>query len=275
MSAGSTTEPIALVTGAASGIGAEVAQRLRRRGYAVVAVDRTEELAAVAAAAVDGESVACDLADRAALAELCERIEGGWGRRLEVVVANAGVVSIGTVEEGSGQELDLTIEVNLRAATHVIRSAVRAFSPGGRGHALATVSMGGILAMPGSAAYAASKAGLRAFLASLNAELGGTDIRVSGIYPSAVDTPMLRHEARNGGSPLNFVGDVLTVDAIADAYEKALDTGRLEVYAPYSDSVLSRLAMLRPAVLPRLLGPLNRIGERGRRAFLAEIGDGA
>ena len=271
---GGNPSPIALVTGAASGIGAEVAVRLRRRGHEIVAVDRTEELASQAAAAVDGVSVACDLSDRDAVRDLCGRIEGEWSSQLEVVVANAGVVSIGTVEHGSAEELDLTLDVNLRAATQVIRSAVRALTPKGRGHVLATVSMGGIVAMPGSAAYSASKAGLRAFLAALHSEVADTDVHVSGIYPSAVDTPMLRHEARHGGSALNFIGEVLTVDAIADAYETALDTGRLEVYAPYSDSITSRLAMLRPAGLPHLLGPLNRLGERGRAKYLARI-DGA
>lgn len=264
--------PLALVTGAASGIGAEVAHRLQRRGHRVLAVDRTAELAERAAATVDGVAIACDLTDRDALSALCARIEGEWSEDLKVVVANAGVVSIGTVADGSADELDLTLEVNLRSATQLIRSAVRAFAPHGRGHVLATVSMGGIVAMPGSAAYSASKAGLRAFLAALHAEHAGSDILVSGIYPSAVDTPMLRHEARNGGSPLNFVGEVLSVDDIADAYEKALDTGRLEVYAPYSDSVTGRLAMMRPAGLPRILGPLNRLGERGRRKYLRRIG---
>jgi len=68
--------------------------------------------------------------------------------------------------------------------------------------------MGGILALPTSATYSAAKAGLRAFFAALNAELHSSGVHVSGIYPSAVDTPMLRHEATDGGSPLNFVGTV-------------------------------------------------------------------
>jgi short-subunit dehydrogenase len=134
--------------------------------------------------------------------------------------------------------------------------------------------MGGIIALPGSAAYSASKAGLRALLAAASAEVAGTDIRVSGIYPSAVDTPLLRFEARHGGSALNFVGKVFTAEDVADAYERALDTGRLEVYVPFGDSVTTRLVMLRPALVSRLLPRFERIGERGRTRFLARITDG-
>ncbi|MEM9200886.1 MAG: SDR family oxidoreductase [Actinomycetota bacterium] len=263
---------LALITGAASGIGATTATRLADRGFRVIAVDLTDELAASAAEPVDGIPVTCDMADRAAVAELCERITNEWKNDLHVVIANAGVIRIGDVAEQRATDLDTTLDVNLGAAMQLGRAAVSTFLPHDRGHFLATVSMGGIIAMPGSAAYSASKAGLRAFLASLHAEVAGTRIRVSGIYPSAVDTPMLRHEARNGGSPLNFVGEVLSTDDIADAYEKALDTGRLEVYAPYVDSISTRLTMLRPAIVPRLIKPLNWLGERGRTTFLERIG---
>jgi len=269
----SSDRPLALITGAASGIGATTAKRLARRGFQVIAVDLTNELATTAATAVNGIPVVCDVGDEAALAGLCQRIAGEWADRLAVVIANAGVIRIGEVAYQTADDLDVTLNVNLRAAMQLGRAAVQAFVPHGRGHFLATVSMGGIIAMPGSAAYSASKAGLRAFLASLNAEIADTDIKVSGIYPSAVDTPMLRHEARNGGSPLNFVGDVLSVDDIADAYEKALDTGRLEVYAPYGDSLSTRFVMLWPALVPRLIRPLNWLGERGRARFLAKIAD--
>lgn len=263
---------LAMVTGAASGIGAAVAVRLSARGFHVLTVERTDELAAHAAAAVGGTAVVCDLADRAALADLCERMESEWAEGLRVLVANAGVVCIGDVADAPAEDLDATLEINLRAAMQMSRSALRSFVPRDRGHVLATVSMGGILALPGSAAYSAAKAGLRAFLAAIHAEVAGTAVSVSGIYPSAVDTPMLRHEARHGGSPLNFLGEILPVARIADAYEKALDTGRLEVYAPYGDSITSRLVMLRPAVVPSLTKPLNKLGERGRAKFLESIG---
>ena len=91
--------------------------------------------------------------------------------------------------------------------------------------------------------------------------------RLSG---AAVDTPLLRWEAAHGGSALNFVGSVLSVERIVAAYAKALDTGRLEVYAPWSDSVTTRLGSAFPAILPRIIPLVNRIGERGRTRFLEQ-----
>ena len=144
------------------------------------------------------------------------------------------------------------------------------FLPRDRGHVMATVSLGGICPLPGSAPYSAAKAGLRAFLAALNCEVAGTGVRVSGIYPTAVNTPMLEGEARLG-SALNFLSRVLTVNEVADAYERALDKPKLEIYVPYHESLSARAALWTPSLIPRLLPFFNRIGERGRAKYLNSL----
>jgi short-subunit dehydrogenase len=266
--------PLALVTGADGGIGRAVAQRLEQRGYQLLAADHDEQRAAQAVERLGptAEAVVCDMADPSALAELCRRIEGPWRDRLSVVVANAGMITPGDLVDVEVDSIDSTIAVNLTAVLHLARASVRAFQDSGRGHFLATVSMGGIVAMPGSAAYSASKAGLRAGLAALHAEVAATEIRISGIYPSAVDTPMLRMEARQQGSALNFVGAVHEPADVADAYERALDTGQLEVFVPFHDGLATRVVMLKPSLLTRLMPTLTRLGERGRRRFLERTG---
>lgn len=265
-----STHRSAVVTGAASGIGLGVAALLRGRGYRVVAVDRPDVDLAPLESRLGGdvEVIQCDLADAVALGGLCDAL--GTREDVEVLVANAGVVLPGAVAEKKREDIDLELDVNLRSSLHLIRAVVPGLVAMGRGHVLATVSMGGILPLPESATYSATKAGLRAFLAALNCELAGTGVRVSGIYPAAVDTPLLRWEAAHGGSALNFVGSVLSVERIVAAYAKALDTGRLEVYAPWSDSVTTRLGSAFPAILPRIIPLVNRIGERGRTRFLEQ-----
>ena len=190
------TGSTALVTGAASGIGAEVARRLARRGHRVIAVDRTTELAAGAAADLGAGAlpVGCDLADRASTAELCERIASEW-QELDILVCNAGIVVAGNVADASPPDMDRQLEVLLRSPMQLIRAAVVPFKERNRGHVMATVSLAGIFPFPATAVYSAAKAGLRSFLAALNAELAGTGLHVSGIYPTAIDTPMLRREA--------------------------------------------------------------------------------
>ncbi len=268
--------PLALITGAASGIGAVVAQRFAARGYEIIVVERTTQLADVGAASLSSTALAvqCDLSDRDQVADLCTRIEGEWADRLEVVIANAGIGIPGDVADLDTDLMHAHIEVNLISVMTMTQAAVRTFVPRGRGHILATVSLGGIAPMPGTAPYAASKAGLRAFLASINAEVHKTGVHVSGINPSAVDTPMLRHEATNGGSMLNFLSDVMSADDIADAYEKAFDKKRLETYVPYSEGVQARIALWRPALVPRFMPLLNRLGERGHKKYLATFETG-
>lgn len=266
------TRSLALITGAASGIGAEVAKRLHRRGYRVIAVDRTDELARQAATSIGAEtiSVGCDLSDSAELRSVCQRIATEWREDLEVVVCNAGVTVPADVVDQTPEQVDLQLDVILRSSMHLIQAALGVFLPQHRGHILATVSLGGICPLPGSAPYSAAKAGLRAFLAALNCEVAGTGVQVSGIYPTAVDTPMLVGEAELG-SPLNFLSSVLTVGDVADAYERALDKPRLEVYVPYHESLSARAALWTPGLIRRVLPFFNRIGERGRERYLRSI----
>lgn len=263
----------ALITGAASGIGAEVSRRFQARGYRVLAVDRTPELAEAAAESLAGETIAiaCDLTRSDEVAGLAERIGTEWSDELELLICNAGLIAPNNAAEASHEDIDRQLDVMLRSPVHLIRAALPQFLQRNRGHVMATVSLGGIIALPGSSVYSAAKAGLRAYLAAVHSEVHGTGVRVSGIYPAAVDTAMLREEATGGGSPLNFLGKVWTARDVADAYERAFDRGTLETYLPWTDSVSCRLSMWTPSLLPRLLPLLNRMGERGRARYASSI----
>lgn len=265
---------LALVTGAAGGIGQAVCARLAARGHTLICVERDEALAGKAALAAGAGAipVSCDLTDPDAVALLCARIEGEWADRLDLVLLNAGVVVPVDAVDASAAQLRLQLDVMLVSAVEVAASAARIMKARDRGHILATVSMGGIIALPGSAAYSAAKAGLRAYLAALSAELRGTSVAVSGIYPSAVDTPMLLHEATHDGSLLNFLGRVSTADDVADVFERALRKRRLEHYLPYSDSILCRVLETFPWLVPPMLGPAEAIGRRGRAKYLGRKG---
>ncbi len=266
------TQSLAIVTGAASGIGAEVAQRLARRGYGVIAVDRTQELADQAATGLGGESipVACNLSSASETKTLCQRIATEWPQGS----GSSGLQCRGDCPRRRGKSHTRRNRSSTRCdpaqfhASHQCRLGV--FLPRDRGHVMATVSLGGICPLPGSAPYSAAKAGLRAFLAALNCEVAGTGVRVSGIYPTAVNTPMLEGEARLG-SALNFLSRVLTVNEVADAYERALDKPKLEIYVPYHESLSARAALWTPSLIPRLLPFFNRIGERGRAKYLNSL----
>ncbi|MBI4943674.1 MAG: hypothetical protein HY830_23280 [Actinobacteria bacterium] len=90
-----------------------------------------------------------------------------------------------------------------------------------------------------------------------------------GIYPSAVDTPMLLHEATHDGSLLNFFGAVSTAEQVADVFERAQRRRRLEHFIPYGDSILCRVLAFWPWLVPPMLGPAEALGRRGRAKYLA------
>ncbi|SIR95615.1 SDR family oxidoreductase [Microbacterium sp. RURRCA19A] len=269
--------PLALVTGAGGGIGAGVSRMLERRGYDVIAVDLTAPIVDRVTATLGPGSigVVSDAADPEAVSALAARIRGEWAERLEVIVCNAGLISTDEVADAAPADLRDQLAVMLDSPVQLIAAAASVMAARGRGRILATVSMGGILALPGSAVYSAAKAGLRAFLTALSAEMRGTGVTVTGIYPSGVDTAMLRHEARDGGSMLNFVGRIFTVDDVVRAYERAMSSRRLEIYLPFADSIGARALAFAPQLGNRLLPLLDRLGRRGHRAYLARIDGGS
>lgn len=263
--------PRAILVGASGGIGPEIARRLDRQGYTLLLVDRDREATATAAAGLrDVEIRQLDLTDRAALAQLCADIEQDE-RGFDVAVMNAGIVFPNELVDTDPEQLDLELDINLRSAIHLLRAFARHMRPRGRGRIITTVSMGGIIALKGSASYAATKFGLRGFLMSLHSELRPHGIRVSGIYPSGVDTPMLHFEARNNGSPLNFVSTPQTVAQIGDAFDKAMKSGKVEIYPSWMDSVSGRLVGSFPWLIPLILPWMEKLGERGRERYLATL----
>ncbi len=264
--------PIAVVTGAAGDIGVALCERLANRGYQLVVVARDEVSAGSTSEMFPGSiPAACNHSDRDQVTALCERITGEWADRVEVLVCNAGVIVPGDLSEVTPEDIDLHLDVNLRAPAHLIGAATEVFVAKRRGHVVGIASLGGVMAMPGSAMYSASKFGLRGLLCALNTEVHEANVKVSGIYPGAIDTKMLRYEARSGGSALNFLGKIHKVDEVADAFEKALDTGRLEIYVPYGESLSARLAAGLPWMIRPLTPILDRIGERGRQRFVDRL----
>lgn len=263
--------PVALVTGSTGGIGARVAEALAARGYRLVLMDLDPtRLQAQAARYPNARFEALDLGNTDAVLTWGQRLVE-QGSRIDVAFINAGTLAIGDVVDLPAELLLQQLQVNLVSTALMIQALARLMSTAGRGHLIATVSVGGIVSLKGSAAYSASKFGLRGLLWGLRDELRPRGVHVCGIYPAGVDTPMLRHEARHGGSALNFVGRPVTVDHVARAVLRAIDRPRLETYVPASEGITGRLAGAFPGLLGQLYPLLEKLGERGRAAYLARI----
>jgi 2-keto-3-deoxy-L-fuconate dehydrogenase len=185
-------DQIALVTGAASGIGEAVAVQLAGAGVGrLVLVDRDGDgLSRVAASIGDDVQLHVhDVADEAAWAATEAAIRQRHGR-LDLAVVNAGVASGGRIAELDFAEWRRVLEINLDGAFLTLRAAMRLMTSGGSIVAVASAS--GIKAEPGIAAYGASKAGLIQ-LAKVAAKEGASNgVRVNAILPGCVETPVWR-----------------------------------------------------------------------------------
>ena len=186
-----------LITGAARGIGAALARDLARRGARVALVGLEDDrLAALRDELEDDRDgarhawFAADVRDlaavRAAVAGAVEHLGG-----LDVVVANAGIVNLGTVAGSRTEDLLRTIDVNLQGVVRTVGASVDALVAS-RGHVLLVSSASALGPTAGMAAYTASKAGVEAFADALAQELRPTGATVGCAYLSWVDTDLVR-----------------------------------------------------------------------------------
>jgi NAD(P)-dependent dehydrogenase (short-subunit alcohol dehydrogenase family) len=185
---------VALVTGAASGVGRATADLLAARGAAVVCVDRRrEEVEALAAeiAAAGGEAlgVESELRDPASIdAALARSLE--WRPRLDVLAHVAGLGLRRRAEDTSLDDWERVIEVNLRAPFLLTRAAIGPLVESGSA-VVAVSSLAGLEGWPYSTVYGASKGGLVTMMRSFALELGPRGVRVNVVCPGGVDTPLL------------------------------------------------------------------------------------
>jgi rhamnose utilization protein RhaD (predicted bifunctional aldolase and dehydrogenase)/NAD(P)-dependent dehydrogenase (short-subunit alcohol dehydrogenase family) len=190
---------VALVTGAASGIGRAIAERLCAEHAHVVMTDvRAEALhaaaAAVTAACRDPHRVRAVVADATHAAETAAAIDeavltfGG----LDILVANAGFVEAGPIDRISEETWDRHFDVNVKGYFLAVREAVRVMKAQGHGVILLNASKGAFAPTVDNAAYASSKAAVAALARNLAAELAPHGIRVNCFNADFVDTPMMR-----------------------------------------------------------------------------------
>ena len=159
------------------------------------------------------------------------------------------------------------IATNLVAPLHIIRTVAPWMrSPGA---IVNTISMASIIPLSGSSVYSATKFGLRGFNIALHMEMKPRGVTVSGVLPSAIDTPMLLKETREGATALNFLSDPLPPEKVAKAILRASREGKIEYYVPYSDRILSSLALFFPALIPTIYPWFEKMGVKRQKAYLA------
>ncbi|WP_299698582.1 SDR family oxidoreductase [uncultured Tateyamaria sp.] len=265
----------ALITGAAGGVGEALAKRLSREGYTLVLTDRDGDTLEKVSDALPqpAELLVADLRSEVGLKQLCDRLENPKSP-IDLLINNAGIIVPGPVGSLPNDLMRAHVDINLTAPMVLCAAAARAMIARKKGYIFSIMSLAAIGPMKNSASYCGSKFGLRGFKAALALELEPHGVGVGGLFPSAIDTPMLAAEmASPDGSPLNFIGNVkpLTPDQIADHVVKAMNKGRLETWLPKSDGFMASLMMMFPKLLKPVVGYLELQGEKKKQDYLKTL----
>jgi NAD(P)-dependent dehydrogenase (short-subunit alcohol dehydrogenase family) len=187
----SNTPRVAVVTGAAQGIGRAVALALAQRGFALALSDLRSPVETLADVGQVTEAIEYigDISNENLVVSFGEAVKSKWGR-VDVLVNNAGISSISPAEKVSGTQFRRVLEVNLLAPFILCRVFGLLMLAQGSGSIINIASIAGLMGISDRVAYNASKHGLIGLTRTLAAEWGGRGVRCNAVCPAWVKTPM-------------------------------------------------------------------------------------
>lgn len=266
---------VAIVTGAASGIGRHWARALQSRDglYRLVLVDINEE----------GLTAAFERDDRTRLHAMDVRSPSDWRRLVDATMGRFGRIDYLFNIAGGGQPgfvldvpmelVDATIDLNLKGQIYGMKSVGPVMVRQGKGHIVNISSLAGISPTPGNELYSAAKAGLRSISLSAAVRLRPRGVFVTVLCPDLVDTPTVDRHLRSDPTDVALIYSgpgPLSLDKVEEALWRVVRDKPLELAIPGSRGWLVKLVNAFPALMPRLYGMLLRRGLKGLEAVRRE-----
>jgi 3-oxoacyl-[acyl-carrier protein] reductase len=268
-------DQVAIITGAASGVGRHFATELRRRRPQMRLVLADVNREALAEAFSPAEHVVLEAFD--------VRSSEEWQRVVDETLARFGAVdylcniagidrSAMFIDQPLGN-IDALVDINLKGSLYGMRIVAEQMAARGSGHIINMASLAGVTPTPGTSIYSATKFGLRAVSIAAGVELRSRGVYVTVICPDLINTALFdQHldEEDPEAVALIFSGSrSLTADEVSEAIFRAMRDRPLEIDLPFSRGLLAKLSSAVPGVLLMLYEPLKRKGirqlERARR----------
>lgn len=270
--------PVAVVTGAGSGLGRAIALDLAGRGYMVQATDVDADAAAATAAELGaGASFAeLDVTD----AEACRATATAASTRggsLDLWVNNAGVLATGQSWEQDERTRRAMLDVNALGTMNGTIAALEQMIPAQRGHVINVISLAGLVAAPGEVNYSASKHAAMAFTLGTLFDLrrsGVSGVELSAVCPDGIWTPMLEDKLDDPDAAGSFSGRLLTPGHVATEVGKLAERPRPLLVLPRWRGPVLRLFDLFPRLALRLLPLVMRDARRRQRRYKKLIESG-
>jgi NADP-dependent 3-hydroxy acid dehydrogenase YdfG len=239
-----TERHIALITGAASGIGRAIAQRINAAGHATILVDKDESgLKSLGREFDEALKISGDLEDKAFIANLPMRLPSDW-QNVEILVNAAGHDPGGTTrfDRGTSANWDSAIETNLLGTMRMTHAFLPGMIARNRGDIVNIGSIAGLRIVPEMTAYTTSKVAIHGFTESLRAELADTGIRVIEVMPGLTQTDLIRRR---------YGGDVERAAAYYERFELALQPEDIARSVMHALEAPADVVVAQIVVLPR------------------------
>lgn len=258
---------VAVITGAASGIGRALAIRLAEEGCGLALVDiQAEALRRTGAACRErGAQVsthAADVSDQAAMAALPERVIGFHGAA-HLLINNAGVTVTDTVLEQSAEDWAWVLGINLWGVIYGTRAFLPHLLDAEEGHIVNLSSVFGLVGMPRQAAYCTAKFAVRGFSESLAAELVGSRVGVSVVHPGMIHTNIIqaaRHASPRSADQLGavFARFGMAPEQAAGIIVRGIQRGQGRILVGYEAYALDWLSRIAPGTGSRVIAAAMR-----------------
>jgi len=259
---------VAIITGAAGGIGTAIARIFDEKGIRCVLCDINKEGLSVTAGFLKQQAllVRCDITNRGDIKNVIEEAHKHFGG-IDILVNNAGIIVPSLFELCTDEDMDRQILINQVGAMNFTRAIIDPLKRNGGGYIITISSLAGIVPETHSAVYSATKFALRGFNLTLNIELRKHNIFVGTVFPDSIDTPMLRYEAEHDGSPLTFLSTPQKPEAVARAVYRAITAKKIESYVPSFSSTLPKLLACIPWAIPPIWRMLEKEGAKKKLAY--------